>query len=616
MKVLLSKKIFICSLFIFVSIVTIISCRKLDLLQEREREPKVDRISKFFDVPTNAGPKVKAIAQSIYRQNQQRNFIDKLIERVGYPHWDKAMVASKEGVNARTTTDADSSEIVYIPFSIPDSSSTAAVLSVGLNYSLTDTLYHMVYPSQYKYYSFDTTDEWNARTIFQLFTEFDYQMFNQRVINVTDGRILGGKFEDNRQIKRITGSIGGLSQGRTEAMITVCATYGAFFPARMAANPRTNQEIYFTVCNNFWVDNPNDPGPLSLPGGGSASGSYTQASGGHWDTIPPCPEERRMVRTNGQPLECSYVGWLYIWQPDLEAYFADYENWGYKHFENRDVTVEDYAKINNWGFYNIDTVGLDSCVRIILDKILGNGNPIGKMLAKMERSNDFPLNIEKFKIKIKVDTLTGNWGQTRKGYFDASTQVFTDTIIIKDSLVMNGTQLAVAQTIIHELIHAYMKSIFHRFFYNAYTANEISGLNIDTMFNVYIDTLLARHTRLNLNSWVPANPEYDHNFMADKLINEMTEMLAYIDDHRNTDEFYWVLNWDGLGKTRTLKRYWHNIPAWPPTSGYPAPSNDSTWGLKYAFTEARLDSLRRWPNRENYGSSLAKGRPKIPGGCY
>ena len=616
------RKVLICSLFILTSIAFILSCKKLDHLEEKEQASQIDPISKFFTVPADADRRVKAIAQSIYRQNQQRQFINSLVGRVGYPHWDKIMIASKKGANARTTTDIDSSSIVYIPFSKPDSNVTTSVLAVGLNYLPTDTLYHMIYPQQYKQYSFDTTgDGWNARSIFHLFTEFDYQIFGKKVISITDGRILGGEFEDSSMIRRVvngTGASEGWGRTQNPTLIKVCAYFGPYWPARIKAN-RTTDAIWIPVCDYVWVDDPWEPGPLALPGQGGGGGSYTQASGGHWDTIPPCPEERRMIvgRTNGQPLACSFIGWQYIWVPDENTYFADYENWGYKHFETWDVTPEDYAKIENWRLNNIDTVGLDSCVRKILERILNGNNLIGKLLAKMERSNDFPLNIEQFKITIRVGSLPpGTVGSTDGHDFNPGTQIFKDTITIKDSLVMFGTEIGVARTLIHEIVHAYMMSLFLRFFYNSYTANQIASLNADSMFNVYIDTLLARHDKYNLNNWALGHPEYQHDFMADKVLNHLKEALARIDDYRNTDEYYWLITWGGLHNTRTFRKYWPNVPGWPPTTGHPAPSNDSIWGLKYAFTEARLDSLRLSLQREQEGLPLAKGRPKIPGACY
>ena len=107
--------------------------------------------------------------------------------------------------------------------------------------------------------------------------------------------------------------------------------------------------------------------------------------------------------------------------------------------------------------------------------------------------------------------------------------------------------------------------------------------------------------------------------MADHMINAFAEACKNVDDARNSDEYYWLVSWLGLFGSRTIDFYWPNAflsspNHWPPAN--PAPSNDSTWGLKYAFTQARLDSMRKYTNREFYNPSLGKGRQKQPGGCY
>jgi hypothetical protein len=96
MKLTILHKLILAFFAVMIFITLIISCRKIDHFQDREQKDYVDPISKFFLVPANVDPKVKAIAQSIYRQNQQRNFIENLVKRIGYPHWDKAMIASKK----------------------------------------------------------------------------------------------------------------------------------------------------------------------------------------------------------------------------------------------------------------------------------------------------------------------------------------------------------------------------------------------------------------------------------------------------------------------------------------------------------------------------------------
>lgn len=127
------------------------------------------------------------------------------------------------------------------------------------------------------------------------------------------------------------------------------------------------------------------------------------------------------------------------------------------------------------------------------------------------------------------------------------------------------------------------------------------------------------HTRENLRNWAisPLNGEFQHNFMAQKLIQMLADAVSHVDDGRQPDEFYWGLTWTGsLMKSRTMKEHWPNHPTWPPTAGYPSPSNDSTRGLKYALTQVRLDSIRWWYNREMYDTANAKGRHKISTGCY
>jgi len=626
MKLTLPHKIIISFFAVMTSITIIISCKKLDYSQEQKRDMQMKPIDKFFIVPANTDPKVKAIAQSIYRQNQERNFIASLVERVGYPHWDKAMIASKKGVNsnARVSGDDDSSSIVYIPFSKPDSNTTAAVLAVGLNYFPTDTLYHMLYPNQYKQYSFDTATNWNARTIFHLFTDFDYQLFGQRIINVSDGRILGGEFEDTRMIRRIIDQTGSLNNGqRTEdyTLVKICAYFGPYWPARVAANHRTNDEIWIPVCDYVWVDDPSEPGPLSLPGEGGGGGSYTTQTGGHWDTIPPCPDEGGRIasaRTSSQPLSCSYIGWQYIWVPDLGTYFANYENWGYKHFETRDVTPEDYEKILNWNHNNIDTIGLDSCIRKVLNKLLNSTTSLGRLLCKMERSILENNNIEKFNIKLAVKNLGGDTlGLTTKGKM-LTGQIWSDTLYIDQGVVDSATEIGVAQVIIHEFVHAYLKSLLNRYNWTM-NPSQIAALGADTLFSIFIDSMVMRNTRNDLVQWLNADPQKQHSFMADHVLNSFSEAFKYIDDARNSDEFYWLMGWVGLKSSRTINFYWPNYPLatpndWPPTN--PAPSNDSTWGLKYALTQARLDSMRKYNSREFFNVSKAKGRPKQPGGCY
>jgi hypothetical protein len=164
-------------------------CRKLDRVEEPKSSPKPQTVTeRFFTIPVTTNPLVKTIAQSILKKNETVKFVEDLVKRIGYPRWDKAMIASSSGVRIESTS--DSSTLLYIPFAIPDSNTTAAVLAVGL--SPADTIYNLLYPQSYQQYGFDTlAPGWDARNVFHLFSEFEYNLFNRTNFIITDGRIFG-----------------------------------------------------------------------------------------------------------------------------------------------------------------------------------------------------------------------------------------------------------------------------------------------------------------------------------------------------------------------------------------------------------------------------------------
>jgi hypothetical protein len=295
-----------------------------------------------------------------------------------------------------------------------------------------------------------------------------------------------------------------------------------------------------------------------------------------------------------------------------------YSQLGYHHLETWDISGEDYGKIQYWRQNNIDTTHLDSCIRKILDKILNSNTSIGKLLVKMEKSIFKNSNIEKFKIKFAVKNMGGDTlGLTTPG--NMQNKIWYDTIYIDQGVADSASEIGVTQVIIHEVVHAYLKSIINRYAASSFNSAQIAALKIDTLFSTFIDSMVAINTRKNLIQWLNADPQKQHNFMADRMLNAFSEILKSVDDGRNSNEFYWLMGWLGLKSTRTIKFYWPNYSQdspldWPPTN--PSPSEDSTMGLKYALTETRLDSMRKYNTREIYNKSKAKGRPKQPTGCY
>lgn len=143
-----------------VGMIVYVSCRKVDQTEELPNSPKQSTVTeKFFTIPIATNPSVKTIAKSIFRQNEKSKFVEGLVKRIGFARWDKAMVQNSSAVG--TETIGDSSSMLYIPFAIPDSNTTSAVLAVVMQPA--DTIYNLLYPQSYQQYGFDTLAQgWNA----------------------------------------------------------------------------------------------------------------------------------------------------------------------------------------------------------------------------------------------------------------------------------------------------------------------------------------------------------------------------------------------------------------------------------------------------------------------
>ena len=443
---------------------------------------------------------------------------------------------------------------------------------------------------------------------------------------VTDGRIFGGdsawqplaSFDQNNSWQRLN----------TLQPVTVCDIYITCDTSCKRAFKTSSTADYYwcgcpavqNLCTVRWLNV--DPGAGTLPslfyitdiGGGGTSDPLSW-----W--VNPCPNGGGgSVSKMSVTEECSASGWT----PMPTTGGILYPQLGFHHLETWDVSAEDYGKIEYWRQNNIDTSLLDSCIKKIIEKLMSNlnGNFLGKILSKMDRSIFEPTNIEKFKIKFLWDNTLDSFdiGRFTADTFVQSTGVFVGRIRLNPRFKEISTELAWAHTILHEMIHGYMASIHYRYFYNL-NASQIKNMKYDSLFTNYVDTLLARTTRKGLNTFYTINQGYQHNYMADKLLNKFAEGLELFDESRITNRrYYWLYSWDGLWESRTIRSHWPNrkdsIPAnrWPPLN--PAPSDDSTRGLLYALTISRIDSMYKAAQAESYGTSSALGRRKISGGCY
>ncbi len=593
---------------ILASILLYEACRKIDYGKDKQLSIDKDRTEEFFNIPVNTNPLVKSIANRIKGQNDSAHFVNKLVKKIGFPIWNKSMIASSSNIRQNKSNYDSIMNYTYIPFGL-DSIIKATLI---IRTSPDDTLMRLVNDWEYEMAGFDTAsgNDWNANDLFHVFGIFEKEVYGHKSFAMLDHRftptldsevIAIATFKDNPAGKNLRSNL--------LVSITMCdyIDYCYAPPGQAMCNggectESCDQYLYTgTDCSTFWVeDGWGGGGPPYIPwssgGGGGGSGPW-------WGNV--CTQQGAF---------CGNVGWLPV---AVDSFLANYANQGYKHFEHWSVVNGDNNKINDWKANNIDTTGLDECVKSVLDKLLDNNNLIGKILVKMDQSNFRVAKIKNFKIKIQVATIADSLvlGRTLNGHFNTTTGVYTDTVIINSTSAGTSTELSIAQTLMHEIVHAYMKMIFFAYYYSSFNGAQIQTMNVNTMFSTYIDSMMAIHTYSGLNSWNTGNHERDHNFMADKLISIFTSALEKIDGSAIANKrYYWFMAWQGLMSTNTMSQVWPNFPSWPP--GNPAPNDDSTRGLKYALTQSRLDSIRKALFREAYDTAKALGKKRHNPGCY
>jgi seryl-tRNA synthetase len=185
----------------------------------------------------------------------------------------------------------------------------------------------------------------------------------------------------------------------------------------------------------------------------------------------------------------------------------------------------------------------------------------------------------------------------------------------------NSTDLFNANTILHETIHAYMSYILYKrqAVNNSITLYQYQLMTFDSVFKQYVDTLNASEA-LRLSLIAPessAGADYDHNYMANNLLRMMSQALEkYVNNTAITNEYLWCLTWNGLQGTNILKKHWTNTGSLPVQSSYALTTNDSTRGLSYALTPTRCENILNIINDEYNATQNAKGKKRIPNGCY
>ena len=144
---------------------------------------------KFFNNHASTEPLVKALNGFLQRTNDTLHFVEKTVSRIGYPRWDKALSFAKLATAGKGNS-ADSTTITYIPFVRDSQNYVNATMIIQSSFS--DTIFNYLCDWQYSRFGYDTTSNtWNAKDVFHLFSKFDYAVFDRIMFKITDPQLFG-----------------------------------------------------------------------------------------------------------------------------------------------------------------------------------------------------------------------------------------------------------------------------------------------------------------------------------------------------------------------------------------------------------------------------------------
>ncbi|MGB4776182.1 MAG: hypothetical protein WBP45_13485 [Daejeonella sp.] len=605
-KPILKKKPFrfLCLLVLF--IIGVYSCTRLDLL------PNQNLGAKVLELPVGSDRILYRIANALDKQDKQFKFLDKFAKKEGIPKWSFAEIASQGLIISQAntansvTTDEAGDTLVLIPLVLSNAEFVNGFISCKVNDTVSFKLFRA---SDYVGYGFDSTQSngLSAKKLALKLMNFEKNIFNHSTYRVNDKRIFGKKANGEEvRIVRIKPK----NASTTSQLITITECITVEVPNDegqiVGVAPGEDYEwvIEDEVCTTSYIW-------YAVEGSGGGTGTAGTGGGdnnNNWYNGGPCGDEPCPGGGSGSGTSGNGA-------------WTTYTIKGSEHLDTWQITTEDNDKKNYWKANNIDKSGLDTCTKKILEKIAENlkfDDVLGRILTKLDRSIGEPNNLEKFNVAIKIEQTGQSSGQAKNFNYNYTTQVFSCDIVLDSLMLVEATDVQIAQTLIHEMIHAYMKSLLKRVRAGV-TFDQIKQMGYDSVFNEYIDTLVARDKRTLVT--IEQDRQYDHNYMTNKLIEILASAIEKFDNSAQTNKRnYWYLSWGGLQRTRVWQKYWPNIidpdvtKRWPPL--YPAPSEDSTQGLKYAFTLQRLDTMYHVLRNEETGSPSAIGKKRIPGGCY
>lgn len=174
---------------IILATVVYAACRKVDMPSSKKVvETLEQKQAKFFGTHLSSNPHIQALTGFMKRQDLKYNFVDKTVNQIGYPRWDKSLIASgtSRSSGGRGAT-GDSSNIVFIPF-VRDSQN---VVNAALLITTTPSDTAFRYLCDWQYYDSSATGL-SGKELSLLLMQLDKNIFGERLYKITDSAAFGG----------------------------------------------------------------------------------------------------------------------------------------------------------------------------------------------------------------------------------------------------------------------------------------------------------------------------------------------------------------------------------------------------------------------------------------
>lgn len=435
-------QLFICTkklVLIILVVVTFFSCTKTGVY--RNDEITEERITnRFFNLPENVSSLVKQIADTLKKQNAHYHFINQLINEEGYALWGKAIIDkgySKKIITSAVATAGNATpnyDVVLIPLVLDNSNYVNSFLICTVDTA--NVGIELIRGRTYDAYKYPANDVAMQMLVLNnsAFGDSIFTATNDTVFNIGEQQKISGQplFIKITAVAEGTTNNGSSHLNRPtpdEIAIKPCTrtifvnSAGNFINS---AGEAFCSPVIITVTDPVGGTgvNPENPGTTTTPRSPNYGSGTPGAANPNWMPNPTTTTPRGGTTITKTPL------------PPLVPVITKVT-----------PTVLQTSAI---AFDNRITDELVPCMSAVLQQVknVQSGN-LGMIIQKF--AGEVPL----WNINFKNGPLTENYGETSPIITNNTVQITLDYDKLK-----NATNIAIAQIIIHEVIHAYLTNYY------------------------------------------------------------------------------------------------------------------------------------------------------------